>query len=373
MKKKDYWKDQELFSKYTLEYILNLLVKEKFQFKTFSWTYQLEHILEKGTAQGGSQLTDKILVLLFTNLETSEIIKSFLYIESKAYFSQSSSSITSIEKSFKKFYTDLWRDYWYASMFCIFKWWEKSSVYPFLDKLISDDTDCPDMYFEVTEESFLDNKFKNTLEPLFKKSITIDEKSEKLLLFEKYRKYHPTTIDNLKKLLAINIKLSFSTYENSEKRLNLLLENRCKLDKKNTSIQNKADHNKWFRFDCDEIVKDLSRAESDQEKYLLNKYHYFDNPLIQKKIHNIEKNLSVNIFPEMEDESNYSNLRECSEAFISRFWSVLFPSNSDLISLRYLFDWWSAQKRWFMFDSWANKKLLLHYQKDKSINFINNY
>ena len=50
---------------------------------------------------------------------------------------------------------------------------------------------------------------------------------------------------------------------------------------------------------------------------------------------------------------------------------VEFINNHQKEIKKYLFEWWKSQKRWFLFDSWAKEKNLLHYKKDNSITFIN--
>jgi len=366
MKKVNYWKEQEKFSKHILKYVLNLLVSEKFIFKTTVWEYLLTYIDEKWTTDWWSQLTDKILKLNIKNLITKETLETFLYIESKAYFKEWSESLKSVEKSFKKFYTDLWKNIWYSSMYCIFKWWEWSRVYDFLDKLIEDTTNCPDSYFEITKKIFENKKFENTLIKLLEKTYSLEE-NKKYIEFKKYIKNNTFIINKLKEHLKKNIELSFNKYENSPKRLNIILE---WLEKnKNISIKDKQDIKKGFKFNIKENKIDLQQANEEQKIYLLNKYQYFKNPLIASNIKNIEKELIDNIFIEL-GNSEYNKLKDCTDSFLEEFKEISFLGRKYEVK-KYLFNWWKRQKRWFLFDSWSNEKCLFHYKNDNKILFIN--
>lgn len=371
MVKVNYWKEQEKFAKHILKYVLNILVSENFIFSTTIWKYQLTYIDEKWTTDWWSQLTDKILKLHLKNLNTQEILTTYLYIESKAYFSENSESITSIQKSFREFYTKLWDDFWYASMYCIVKWWETYWTYPFLDKLIADTTNCPEMYFEITKEFFEDEKYINTLEILLKETDILKEESKKFIKFDEYINLSQKIIDKIKAHLKENIKLSFSKYENSEKGLEIVLDNLKKEWENKENIEEINQVKKWFKFDKNQNEEDLENATKCQEIYLLNKFQYFKNPLIRENIDKIESFIMHETFDEIVDNSSYSELKECTDFFINELGGLTFSNQQHKKIIEYLFDWWKNKKRWFLFDSWAKEKCLFHYQKNKSINFIN--
>lgn len=374
MAKINLWKEQENFSKYILKYILNLLVSEKFTFNTTIWNYQLAYIDEKWTSEWWSQLTDKILKLHIKNLSNNDRLITYLYIESKAYFSESSESITSIQKSFREFYTKLWNDFWYASMYCIFKWWETYWIYPYLDKLIEDVDNCPEMYFEITKELFenslgVNSLGVNSLEELLNSTFILTKNNEKKIKYDEYINNSFNIIENLKIHLKNNIELSFSEYEKSEKRINVILNN---LKQNNqVSIDNlEKNTEKWFKFDSIKRLDILEKAEREQSIYLLNKVQYFKNPLIRKNIEDIEKYIKENTFCEL-DGLEYLKLEECTNNFIEEFWEITFANEKQKKIKEYLFEWWKKQKRWFLFDCWSNEECLFHYKKDDKILFLN--
>lgn len=367
--KYNYWKDQEKFSKHIIKYVLLDLIKDWFEFKTTIWNYKLINIDEKGTSEWWSQLTDKIISLLFKNKINEQFFLSYLYIESKAYFSEWSESLSSIEKSFKKFYTDLWSDYWYASSYCIFKWWENQKTYPFLDKLIEDNIDCPEYYFEITKEIFEDKSYNNTLEHLLKSINSIKKENEKYQMFDNYINTNPSINSKLKEKVKNNIIISFNKYETSEKRLNIILKNRHS-NNKSKEINIISDIKNGFSFKWNEQSNDLNKAIDYQKEYLINKNHYFWNPLIRKNIEELEYLIPENTFEEI-DQEEFSNLIECSNEFINEMDLLEIPKESHKKVKWYLFEWGKKQKRWFLFDCWAKKKSLLEYDIKNNIKFIN--
>lgn len=364
-----FWKEQEKFSNHILNLVLDLLIKDNFTVKTSISNYRLVYKCWKGTADGGSQLTDKIITLQFKN-SAEKIVITYLYIESKAYFSEKTSSISSIEKSFKKFFSDLWSDIWYASMYCIFKGGETYWVYDFLDKLISDVTNCPDSYFEITKEIFENEKYENPLENLFTITSRMKEDSEKLIEFDKFFKENPLVIEKLKTHLWKNIEQTFSIYETSEKRLDILLQEKLSHTKDKSNILTVDNCSNGFKFECKEVIWDLEKAKEEQWIYLLNKYHYFNNPLISKNIEEIEEKLVNDCFKELHG-NEFKSMKYCADSYLSEFWGISFPKEWNRKIKDYLFDS-KTQKRWFLFDSWAKKKCLFHYKKENQIFFLNN-
>ena len=369
MWRNNYWKEQEIFAINILKHILWNLIKKNFYVDTYTWKYYLIWINDFWTPEWWEQLTDKILVLKYKR-NNNEIIDSYFFIESKAYLKWASDE--SVNWSFEMFENKLpqfW-NIWYASSYVIFRWLENKSTYYLIKKRIEEDEKLPDHYFEIDKSDFLNDNRENKLTELYEKVKSEKEDIKKLNLIDEYINNNQYIIVNLERKIEIEIKQWFTKYEWSEKRLDSVLKNRNNIDKTWINWIEIEDYKKWFYFDDIENSEDLEKAKKDQESYLINKYHYFDNPLIKENIENIEDFICKNTFIELH-EKDYNNLSLCTNEFLEEMKEVEFTNKHQKKIKDYLFEWWKKQKRWFLFDSWAKEKILLHYKKNNSITFIN--
>ncbi len=365
MARKNYGKEQELFAAYILKYVLNNLVLEKMNFHTYSWEYDLVHVDSYWAPEWWEQLTDKIISLKYRKNNNS-IIESNLFIESKAYLKWISDE--SVNGSFEMFENKLpqfWNE-WYASSYVVFRCFEKESKHYFIKKRIEDDTKLPDHFFEIDESFFIDKYNVNPLDKLF---ASIKSWWNHVDLIQKYIDDNKRVIKKLEEKIAIELEHSFNKYETSEKRLLTLLENRNEINKNKGRIINKSDYKNWFTFEWKENKSDLIQAEEEQELYLLNKYHYLDNPLIKENIEKIEWVVWKYTFNEL-DWKKFDSLTWLTSDFIEEFKDLEIINKHQIMIKKYLFEWWKPQKRGFLFDSWANQKCLLYYNKSNNIKFL---
>ncbi len=365
---KSLWKEWEKFIYYYLWVVLDSLKDERFSFKTFLWNYTLELVDYIWTKDWWTQLTDKVISLIFSRNKNILPQRTNLFIESKIY--NSNWSKKSVEWSFQQFKDQL-KIFWdmgYASIYIISRLFENPvSDYNFKTE-IETNYEVPDYYFELTNEDFKNSSdLKKILEEI---SVESDKKNIKNIV-KKYINNHIDEYKKIKEKVRIKLEQSFSVYENSPLRLKAILSELIK-DKRNNldGIDWIEDVENWFDFwIIQKIKEDIKYANKMQESYLLNKYTYFTNSLISPLIVEIEKHIANETFTELED-IDFTDIKKLSNKFIEEFNSVTMIEDEKKEVKDYLFEWGKKQKKGYLFNQWANKKCIFKYKSSNKINFI---